>query len=622
MKQPRFSLPDFEPFAGAVLTRVSTPGQVTDGLSLETQEERGKDTLALLGLPCVAVYEDAGLSGDLYLSRPALQAMLTDLRAGRFNVVVVNDTSRLSWSTEHLPRLLREIHEAGGRVYLLTFGEFIDPDNHDQEFAIGVLNAADKRYRRHLRAESIKGRRTAARNGRQPCRGFRPFGYRVVTKKDVLQGRDAPGTEGTYVLIETEAEAAREIFAWYGTGGMGLREIARRLTEKGIRTAKGKETWHFSTISGLLQNPIYYGEAKSHWQKRTKDENRIGRTGPMNQPYKTALSMSDAPESARIVIPAPAIVTRALWEAANARLAENRSLQNGPADRRHLLSGLLRCPLCDNRLYVQGGTGSRKSEDGSTVRVPYHSYRCPRCTPETPGTFRAWYAEPRCERFAFDALQAIATDADLMRGAIEIWLKEAGGGENRGQEIEAQIERLQGRVASIEARRSGVLKADADPEFIAAALKDLSDQWKGAQKELADAKRRLAAVQSGEQKPMAADEAYRWASLLLSRAGRILSDASLPFSERRAVLTGLVASIVPDRGEIPFAGVTLTTRPLWANVADSVACMSIHITESSLKVHKKREKKPRNEAGRFCSPVLPASVSVRVIESREEVSCV
>jgi len=69
--------------AGAVIvTRVSTGKQI-QGTSLEDQVEACRVKALALGLPIIAEYEDAGISGGFLLLREGMQAAIADIQAER-----------------------------------------------------------------------------------------------------------------------------------------------------------------------------------------------------------------------------------------------------------------------------------------------------------------------------------------------------------------------------------------------------------------------------------------------------------------------------------------------------------------------------------------------------------
>jgi len=87
----------------AVYSRVST----RDKQDITTQELYLKDYASRSGLEVFKFYSDVGESGSKD-SRPAFDAMLTDMRAGQFKAVLVYKLDRIGRSLPHLLKLFEE----------------------------------------------------------------------------------------------------------------------------------------------------------------------------------------------------------------------------------------------------------------------------------------------------------------------------------------------------------------------------------------------------------------------------------------------------------------------------------------------------------------------------------
>jgi DNA invertase Pin-like site-specific DNA recombinase len=92
--------------------RVSTAGQAKDGYSLEEQRVSITEYCQDQHLELVKIYEDAGISGakvdedGLTVDRPAIQALLGDLKDSGVKHVVVLTTSRL-WRSDFAKVLIQ-----------------------------------------------------------------------------------------------------------------------------------------------------------------------------------------------------------------------------------------------------------------------------------------------------------------------------------------------------------------------------------------------------------------------------------------------------------------------------------------------------------------------------------
>ena len=64
---------------------------------------------------------------------------------------------------------------------------------------------------------------------------------------------------GELVINEQQAAVVRDIYEWY-LQGMSLGQIKKRLEEKKIKTASGKDVWSKSVIQEMLCNEKYMGD--------------------------------------------------------------------------------------------------------------------------------------------------------------------------------------------------------------------------------------------------------------------------------------------------------------------------------------------------------------------------
>ena len=78
--------------------RVSTPGQVEDGVSMDAQDAKVRAWAELNNAPEVVIFRDEGISGKRSDNRPGLQAALD--MVGKGDALVVYSLSRLSRSTK------------------------------------------------------------------------------------------------------------------------------------------------------------------------------------------------------------------------------------------------------------------------------------------------------------------------------------------------------------------------------------------------------------------------------------------------------------------------------------------------------------------------------------------
>src|ERR1700757_2793147 len=88
----------------ALYMRVSTKGH---GQTTDTQALASREYAQRRGFEVIAEYRDEGISGSKD-SRPALDRLMKDARARKFDVVIVARFDRFARSVSHLLRALEE----------------------------------------------------------------------------------------------------------------------------------------------------------------------------------------------------------------------------------------------------------------------------------------------------------------------------------------------------------------------------------------------------------------------------------------------------------------------------------------------------------------------------------
>lgn len=215
--------------------RVSTNEQADSGLSLEYQKTRIRAQCEANDWQLIGIYEDAGVSAK-NLERPALQAALKQLAPGR--VLLALKLDRLTRSVRDLYELTARISDAGAEWGSVQ--EKFDTSTASGRLMLGIMVELSQWER------EVIGERTAAALGEKQRRGEHlgapPLGYRVLT-----------GADGGKIVVEDENELATVALCrqWHAQG-VGLREMARRLTDAGHKTKRGGN-WEATTVRRLLK---------------------------------------------------------------------------------------------------------------------------------------------------------------------------------------------------------------------------------------------------------------------------------------------------------------------------------------------------------------------------------
>lgn len=319
----------------AIYRRISTSGQ-EDGSSLDVQERVCTDYAEGRGYEVADVYTDVHSGADLW-NRPELQRMIDDAVGGRFEVIVVAHSDRLSREPDHQSFIKVQLQRHGVRVESVT-------NPRTESFEDQLMGSFEALFAKHERVRIQKrmatGRMDRIHKGKLQPGGHALFGYRY----------DDPGksAKGCYVENPEQSWIVQRIFR-EAVEGKPLRRIALDLNAEGIRTAKGSD-WQARQVSRMLSNPAYKGLAYANRYTFIKGEDGKRKREVIR------------PEEEWILIPdaAPPLVTAEVWRRANDRLATNRVEFTRPYDEATdalLRAGFVYCDHCGSRMTVQRRRG-------------------------------------------------------------------------------------------------------------------------------------------------------------------------------------------------------------------------------------------------------------------------
>lgn len=214
-----------------------------DSISVESQIEFCKGEVTG---ESYKVYIDKGYSGK-NIDRPAFQELLSDIKAGRVNRVIVYRLDRISRSVLDFANLI-EVFQRNGVDFVSTMEKF------DTSTPIGKAMLMIVMIFAQLERETIQQRVIDAYSSRSK-RGFYmggrvPFGFELTeTTIDGVRTK-------MYKPIEQEAEVVRLIFSMYAKPQASFGDVMRYLEEKGIRKRDGK-LFNRSRLRDLIINPAY-----------------------------------------------------------------------------------------------------------------------------------------------------------------------------------------------------------------------------------------------------------------------------------------------------------------------------------------------------------------------------
>lgn len=337
-----------------IYTRVSTAMQI-DGYSLDAQKARMKAFADYNDYEIVGEYEDAGKSGKSIEGRFEFNRMMEDIKSGKDGVafVLVFKLSRFGRNAADVLSTLQIMQDFG--VNLICVEDGIDSSKDAGKLMISVLSAVAEIERENIRVQTMEGRIQKAREGKWNG-GFAPYGYQLI--------------DGKLEINEEEAPAIRTIFDQYVHTDIGSNGIAKYLENHGIHKIQrqnGKNPLFDSHLIRLiLKNPVYCGKIA---YGRRKTEKVHGTRNDYHLVEQDNYILVDGLHEP--------IVTEEVWQAAQVKLLAQAKkyehVNRGKDERTHLLSGIVKCPICGAGMY--GNKSIKHKKDGTKYKVFYY-YGC------------------------------------------------------------------------------------------------------------------------------------------------------------------------------------------------------------------------------------------------------
>lgn len=289
----------------ACYIRVSTDEQAEQGISIPAQKSRLLAYCQARGWEVYDFYVDDGYSGK-DLERPAMQRLIDDAGAKKFNTVLVLKLDRLSRRQKDVLLLLEDIFEPGGMGFK-SVTESFDTTTPFGKAALGMM-AVFAQLERETIVERVRmAKKESARQGRF-MGGPAPYGYRYNFETKRLE------------IDEIQAKTVRFIYEKYLAGELGYQYVAEELERTGV-PGPTDERWNKTSVRKILTNPVYAGFV------RHKENLYPGRHDP--------------------------IITQEKWREAQTLISNRGAIRAAAPTHTGLLSGIIWCGECGARMRVK-----------------------------------------------------------------------------------------------------------------------------------------------------------------------------------------------------------------------------------------------------------------------------
>lgn len=315
-------------------------------ISIETQQKLLTDFCRKNNICIYDVYIDDGYSGTNF-NRPDFKRMMSDVEAGRVNVVIVKDLSRFGRNYLQVGSYISEIFPQMN-VRFIAIGDDVDTDRGDTDYdlMLPIKNIFNEYYPADCSRKIKQAFITKAKNG-EYIGSFAVYGLiKSESDKHILE------------VNEETAQNVVWIFEMAAYQGYGYNKIARVLKEHKILTPsayraqllhrpydKDPYDWNLTTVYKILNDKTYLGYLISGTRRKVS--------------FKSKRIVKQDEEN-WIMIPGivPQLISQQLWEDAHSKLDSRK--RTGSSGFKNIFAGLIKCDKCGHALCIANAS-SRNS---------------------------------------------------------------------------------------------------------------------------------------------------------------------------------------------------------------------------------------------------------------------
>jgi len=273
------------------------------------------------GYEAAAAFIDGKAEGEAAAGFRQLLEFTRQQTPGGFVVVVVANLQSLGESITEAARRYFQLATLGVPIISIETGDDVSEPILEKWAEHRAAGTVGDKVKAAMRRRAVKGE----------VLGRPPYGYKVGPKRRL-------------VIVPEEGSVVRYIFRLYLKDGLGIRRIARKLNEDGLRTRRDG-LWSMVTVRDILRNRAYVGTYS-----------RFGVRVPA----------SHAP-----------LISQEDFQRVQERLDQRRPASDSRQVSPFLLSGMTYCGYCGNKMIgVTRKQRWKRRSDGAIRVAQYRYYQC------------------------------------------------------------------------------------------------------------------------------------------------------------------------------------------------------------------------------------------------------
>ena len=379
-------------------------------------------------------YIDDGFTGTDF-NRPSFQRLLTDMRNGNINCVIVKDLSRLGRNYIEVGNYIEQVFPLFN-IRFIAINDFVDSFKNPSSINTILVPFKNLINDEYCRDTSIKIRTSL--NGKKKkgefIGAFPSYGY-IKNPKD----------KHKLIIDKSVANIIKNIFNWNVNEGLGKIAICHRLNDLGVLNPTGHKkielgqnynnygiqdntyTWTPSTVRNILNNEVYIGNTVQG-KRRTKS-------------YKVhKVEQVPKEEWIRVENTHEAIIDKETFEKAQELNKKDMKVSQKTGEL-SIWAGLLKCKDCGRAMNKKSSTNKSGNKYEYYICSTYRKKSNNLCTKHSI----------KVENLEKAVLKAINFHIDLLIDTEEIvkQINESAYQNTRNENIENMIIAKQSEIAKI-----------------------------------------------------------------------------------------------------------------------------------------------------------------------------
>lgn len=371
---PPKTVPEVIPVRYCLYARKSTERDEKQALSIDSQVKEMLQIAERDGLDVIDVRREAH-SAKASGQRPVYNEIINDLRAGRFNGVLVWHPDRLSRNAGDLGSLV-DLMDQKSLVEIRTYGQRFS-NSPSEKFLLMILCSQAKLDNDNKSVNVKRGLRMRCEMGLWPAPA--PTGYLNENRADrrgqvVIDSERAPIIRQMFEKVANEKWTGRKVYHWLKF-------------ELNFRTPRGNKNLTLSNVHKIIGMPFYYGQ--------------------FEYPVKSGNWYNGKHEP---------IITRELFDKAQVQMKRDRIIRSETKE--FAFTKLLTCGLCGSGVSAEEKFKPIK-KTGLTARYVY--YGC--CRSRDRDCHGGYIREEELVEQIIELLNNLDFDTVSMQTGFEVELK-------------------------------------------------------------------------------------------------------------------------------------------------------------------------------------------------------